>query len=530
VAAAEAATEKVIAELSTDFLGQGSALVESKKLKYKSKIPHAHEHAQWGKYRFKAGKGKSDETDIQQLTGWVLSPLTGRYAGMSGYASTFRVTAYAEDVASQRYVEGGVQQDVQLALIPAFQFALFYNMDMEIHPGANMTIRGRVHSNGNIYSEAQAHLTFAGDVSAVGQIVRGKKPDDPLHRNPGQVSFAGQHEGGARSLNLATGTDNSPGAVRQIVELPPLNESPTSQMGQHRLYNRADLVILVYDNKVEASSSGGKGPSLAWSTVSQFVRTNKTFYNKREGKTVKAVELDIAQLVAWNNTQNSFKNALGRDVSSIYIADLRSQSSSTEPGVRVVNGQALPPLGLTVATPDPLYVQGHFNAPDAVLGTDNTSGSKPAAFIADAITVLSGAWNDSKSTASLDSRPAGHTTVNAAFMSGIVPTTAGSYSGGVENFPRFLENWSGKTFTYNGSMIAMYESQIATAPWRGTGSTFGIYNPPVRNWNFDQNFTDPTKLPPLAPTVSAVLRGQWTTLTGTESAAEKIKESKKVKG
>ncbi len=60
------------------------------------------------------------------------------------------------------------------------------------------------------------------------------------------------------------------------------------------------------------------------------------------------------------------------------------------------------------------------------------------------------------------------------------------YSGGLNNFPRFLEDWTNKTFTYTGSMIELFNSQIAIGEW-DTGS---IYVPPNRNWNFDSNFVD----------------------------------------
>ena len=106
-------------------------------------------------------------------------------------------------------------------------------------------------------------------------------------------------------------------------------------------------------------------------------------------------------------------------------------------------------------------------------------------------------------------RTATATTVNAAFLAGIVQTVSGSYSGGVENFPRFLENWSGVSFTYNGSMVVMYDTQVALGPWRGTGEDIGIYNPPIRSWAFDMNFRDPVKLPPGTPCVRALIRSGW---------------------
>ena len=146
------------------------------------------------------------------------------------------------------------------------------------------------------------------------------------------------------------------------------------------------------------------------------------------------------------------------------------------------------------------------------MGTHNTTNTKPAALIADAITMLSTGWKDSNSTKNLSSRVAANTTVNAAFLAGIVETGNGYYSGGVENFPRFLENWSGKTITYNGSMVVLYRSLHATGPWKGTGSLFGIYDAPNRDWGFDLNFRDPAKLPPLCPSVRALIRGQWRTI------------------
>jgi hypothetical protein len=119
--------------------------------------------------------------------------------------------------------------------------------------------------------------------------------------------------------------------------------------------------------------------------------------------------------------------------------------------------------------------------------------------------VLSTAWNDANGNKSLPNRIAADTTVNAAFLGGIVPSGKGYYSGGVENFPRFLEDWSGRKLTYNGSMVVMYYSRYATGPWRGSD----VYSPPNRNWAFDLNFMDPAKLPPCTPQLRVLVRAQW---------------------
>jgi Tfp pilus assembly protein PilX len=512
VAAAEAATEKVMSAINSDYTRLGASQVNSRLTTYASRVPLSSENPLWARYTFSNGQGNDDATYVQRTTDWAVSSLISQYQGLSGYAANFRVVSNARDTQSRQPVTGAVRQDVQLATIPLFQFAIFYNMDLEINPGAVMTVRGRVHSNQNLYSRPGDTLTFNGDVTAAGNLIDGRKPGDPTTPQSGQIVFNGEHDGGVNSLNMPIGTDNTPANVRQIVERPPVGESPTSDMGTQRFYNKSDLVLTIRDNGVDAHgpTANGNSPVLAWSDISSFVSTNKSFFNKREGRTVQVTQIDVGKLKDWNEGGNPLTTALGRNVNSLWVEDLRTQTGGSEPGVRLVNGQTLPPSGLTVVTPQPLYVQGHYNVKDSAKGTSDTSQSVPAALIGDAITVLSPSWADGASTSSMDTgRVAANTTVNAAFLAGIVETVSGSYSGGVENFPRFLENWSGKTFTYNGSMIVMFPSRIATGTWKGTGSTYGIYNPPNRAWSFDVAFSNPTRLPPGTPEVRAVIRGQW---------------------
>ena len=197
-------------------------------------------------------------------------------------------------------------------------------------------------------------------------------------------------------------------------------------------------------------------------------------------------------------------------MSSIYVLDKRTLSGTDLAAVRLRNGTVLPTSGLTVATARPLYVQGHYNQTNAAyLGTANTSTTRPASLVSDAITILSVNWKDTNSTKAVASRVADDTTVNAAILTGVVETTLGKYSGGMENFPRFLETWGASNpLTYNGSMVRMFPSQYATNAWGGSD----VYSPPARNWAYDINFNDAAKLPPLTPSLVKVFRGQWATV------------------
>lgn len=215
----------------------------------------------------------------------------------------------------------------------------------------------------------------------------------------------------------------------------------------------------------------------------------------------------------------------------IYIADT-SGSSTVKRGVRLKNGALMPSGGLTVASRNPIYIQGDYNTGRTVNSSgvvtaetpanaaNNGTGSnvvtgykeQPCAVLGDAVNILSNAWQDANSTLPVASRVASPTTVNTAIVSGIVPSGGvssgpNSYSGGAENFPRFLEDWqSAQTFTYYGSMVELFTSQQSIGYW---GSS-NVYGAPKRNWNFDTLFY--TQPPPGTLTIVTYVKQRWFTL------------------
>ncbi|HET8999295.1 MAG TPA: hypothetical protein VFP86_06590, partial [bacterium] len=129
------------------------------------------------------------------------------------------------------------------------------------------------------------------------------------------------------------------------------------------------------------------------------------------------------------------------------------------------------------------------------------------------------------------------TIINAAFFAGTDQTWCSSntngtncgtsyYSGGVENYPRYHEDWSGtdastgraRKFWYQGSLVSSgspthtcfaYTAQLTTIAndpnytcsaytRQGFWST-QRYSPPTRRWFYDVSFNDAAFLPPLTP-------------------------------
>ena len=107
------------------------------------------------------------------------------------------------------------------------------------------------------------------------------------------------------------------------------------------------------------------------------------------------------------------------------------------------------------------------------------------------------------SLSGIGTRVASNTTVNTAIIAGSVPSKDGAYSGGIENFVRFHENWSGKYFTIYGTLALLYNSQQAKGLWGDAD-----YNPPNRRWYYDTKFQDAN--PPGFQVARVYERGRWT--------------------
>lgn len=64
-------------------------------------------------------------------------------------------------------------------------------------------------------------------------------------------------------------------------------------------------------------------------------------------------------------------------------------------------------------------------------------------------------------------------------------------------------------------MVKMFPSLYATNVWGKTN----VYDPPKRNWAFDLNFNDSTKLPPLTPGLQKLIRSHWSAVAPNQTAA-----------
>lgn len=443
---------------------------------------------------------------------------TGR--GPGTYSYSYLATADVDVRVVGRTVTQKVRRVFQKKVQSPWNFAFFAQDILEFQPNAPLTLTGWVHSNDNLYTGSDKltvtdrlttsgtwNISFApGDGAHTGTPT---SPNYPANEPPAQEDTFQAFGLDPKLLNT---TDNNPNndSFREIAQVP--DSGYPDPFASQRYYNQAGIKVLMNGNNVTIMNKAGtvctassKGNDLLiYQAVNNALKNPEKFQDNREAATISAWKLDISALTS--NTLN------WNDI--LYISD-QSATASNHKAIRVVNGDILPKNGLTLVTDNPLYILGDWNTgskppssastPDPTQPMDSGYSWRPSALIADAITVLSNSWQDSNSSKGLNQRTAGNTTVNAALVAGNVPTGSkgNNYSGGGENFVRFLEDWSGKTFTYYGSMLQLYTSADGVGTW----GKANVYAPGQLKWYFDDNFT--LNSPPGTAVMISYVQQRW---------------------
>jgi hypothetical protein len=425
-------------------------------------------------------------------------------------------------------VTSKVRRVFEKKLNTPWTWSIFYNDVLEITPGSALTLTGAIHTNASLYT-GSSNLTVSnttmnnvnilGTMGYVGSWTVGYASGDSYHtaaptppnypsgQPPAQENNFLPFGWNATQLSTLTDVNGNSDGYREIIEVPTSSDPISSQ----RYYTQAFMRIIVdssgtykYYNSSGTQCTSGSSTTLdkqIFNTLNSALGKNEPFTDSREGSTVTVTTFDVSKLTADVNA-----GLLSNFNGVVYFSDQRANQTGGTPkyGFRLKKGATLPTTtsygvtpGLTVASDNPVYILGDFNtgtnppsnstsSPDPTQPTAAGYTRQPAAIIGDSVTLLSNHWTDGASTKSLtdSARAATNTTVNAAIVAGDVATANGNYSGGAENFVRFLEDWTGKRFTYYGSMVQLYHSRQAIGTW----GKANVYNPPSEYFYYDANF------------------------------------------
>jgi hypothetical protein len=96
------------------------------------------------------------------------------FAGLNAIEYTYRIYATAQKTSSGNNptiaAQTLLQMDFNSRVIPLFQFAAFYENDLEINPSPDMGLNGPVHTNANLYMAPGNDLRLEGQVTSVGDM------------------------------------------------------------------------------------------------------------------------------------------------------------------------------------------------------------------------------------------------------------------------------------------------------------------------------------------------------------------------
>lgn len=431
--------------------------------------------------------------------------VNGAYRDLYGLATRYEISSTAHRAGTG--ADATLVQVVESDLIPLFQFAVFYDEDLEIAPGPDMTLGGRVHTNSNLYLLSNNSLYIDSYTTAAGNIFHGRKPGSGQSTAKGKVAIK-DADGNYRNIfNRGAWLDSDdPDWVAESIarwggkvedrahgitdlNLPvvssgvPHNMIATAAESADSYENKATLKII--DGVASYQQLDGSWINVTANLLADGSLSTSSFYDAHQQRNVDSWDIDMSNL---KDSPYFPRNGI------MYTAN--TAGSDNLKATRLTNCSDIG-AKFTLASKNSVYVQGDYN----------TVNKKASAILTDALTLLSNNWDDSKSSQSLGNRVASETTVNCSYMTGNQNTGEGGsgYNGGYENLPRFLENWANTKFNWTGSAVDLWLSQEATHPW----SYGGYYTAPDRKWAFDEDLRDINKLPPGTPMISVFQKASW---------------------
>ena len=329
--AAEAATEKVLGQMESEYM---AGTLGTNGSTYATLIPT--NMVDWPvQYVFSDTNGVDNQVSVNMGSkSGTWQPLPAPYSGLKAFVQPVTVTATATPTGQRYNVPATVSQVFDIDTVPIFQFLIFYNMNLEIDPGATMNVNGPVFSNAGIWTGSSS-LTFNSTVWAVGQVVNGV--NDPFLTSPVSYTGSGNSTYTVRGQPLSgvnhvtmpvAGTNDNPIVVESILQWPPSayalgSAAAYTTAGETYLPNYADLII---SNAAYGTNYGTSG--MVPTGTSFFVYYQDPYY----------------QSTAYNNNPSNWCSSIIWMTNDFYmVSNLTARtyySTNTVPASQWISGTA----------------------------------------------------------------------------------------------------------------------------------------------------------------------------------------------
>ena len=205
-----------------------------------------------------------------------LVPQGDLFGGMSMQEYTYQVSSTARTINA---IDSGntdrtvLQMNFKARLIPLFQFAAFYDGDLEILPGPVMNLNGPIHSNGSLYLGSGATLTIAGNITSVGSIFSKRKNDNSTYGD-NVVRIATSASGVTPMTTTSLLAANSNTATANA--LAPANLTATFGDRVKSGINQITIPLVGFLSKIDAQQPDGIGQYYGKADLRIEYQPNKT--------------------------------------------------------------------------------------------------------------------------------------------------------------------------------------------------------------------------------------------------------------
>lgn len=287
----------------------------------------------------------------------------GEFKGMNALRDEWIVNTKANDLSS------GVEVELKRRFfndrIPIFQFGIFYDDDLEFHPGPRFNFGGRVHSNSHIFFKSSGGLYFNSKVSAHKKLITdvmkggsgiGSNDDKVFIKNDANQDVQLKHNMGS---SLAGGT----GVVQTNAPAYPVTKTNPAWLSTNKALFGGNLLDEQSDLKLPLKiNSAIKETRL---TYIELIKRGKTIGDRFNNGTGTVAAPNIIPVV-----ENTADDEITKKERYYNKAGIR---------VSLADRKNLLPGCAEVLTACGIRLNGHENGQGADANTDLSKGYKPRA-------------------------------------------------------------------------------------------------------------------------------------------------------
>ncbi len=416
---------------------------------------------------------------------YTLIPPGQPFAGLNTQEYRYNVTSVGRNSDSSN--EAILDLTFKSRLVPLFQFAIFFQEDLEFFNGAAMTVTGPVHTNGDLYLSPQTGGTTSlnNQTTVAGTFYRGQKSQNSCSgfqgtaraMNPSSyVDFPACSTNRATVTNVSSWNDNVMLGVKPVT-VPSPEGMDSYSTGEY--WQRADLrlVLQLTAAGLPDTAASTTGVQVVTTSGANIVAATNALHDGTscpglvstggtgarpigtQGSGTAGNQLRLYREYQHDPVVNNFQRTLEVDMLALLnciqrnptiiggklLSDITEQglvfhftingpnraASHNNYSVRIRNGAVLESnlagaavvQGLTIVTDQGMVIWGNYNSVNATW--------KPSAIMADTVHLLSNSWVDADSyTTDTYTRDGSATTVQTAIISGIARTGGANGSTG----------------------------------------------------------------------------------------------------